>query len=127
MNPNVPKKFTPATLALWLEYDFHLDGVFGKAKWCWNHPICEEPSCFEPKVWFTRGAKYLYNGHDRLGIQLDDDLNLHIVYAYDDSPNENRAVRVKCSRDLIFGLPRDKVELLIPQLVMKAFKAGLKQ
>ena len=127
MNPNAPKTFTPATLSLWLD-ELSVDGVFCKARWCWNHPICDNPlPNFEPKVWFTRGAKYLYNRHDRLGIQLDVDYNLHIVYAYDDYPDENMAIRVKCSNELIFGLPRDKVELLIPSLVMKAFKAGLKK
>ena len=124
MNPNVPKKFTPATLALWLDsLSYKVEGVHGKAKWCWNHPICDDPlPNFEPKVWWTSGLHSIYNGHDRLGIQLDIGYNLHIVYAWDNCPDENRAISAKCSNELIFGLPRDKAELAILSSVMKVFQ-----
>ena len=116
-----PDTFTPEGLVEWMcSLSCKEDGFLKESKWIWGNPICED-GILRPAVYWTDGMWSRYSGNDRLGLQLDKSLRLHIVYVYNKEDIIYDAVMMELLPEQIFVYPKEITKSLIISAVKRVF------
>ena len=102
---------------------FQWDLMFLRNEWRFTKPVCENPMRGSVAFW-TNGGHPSYNGGDRLGLQLDADSRLHVVYEW--RPNWSDFVPPRIERilgpDRLFGVPADEAKKAVVDAIVEVFE-----
>ena len=96
--------------------------MFQEAEWRFSRPICENPMR-DPVAFWTSGGHSSYNGGDRLGLQLDAESRLHIVYEW--RPNWSDFVPPRIERilepDRLFKVSACEAKKAVVDAIVQVF------